>query len=83
MTKVFIPANCGKREFQHLTGCKVWYRDKNKHCVSFKIGNRRGFESWSALQRYLENNFSNVKVWMSWTPINGTVFRVRVYPEEV
>lgn len=82
MTKVFIPANCGKREFQHLTGCKVLYRDKNKHCVSFKIEDTRT-ESWSALRRYFENNFSNVKVWLSWSPIDGMIFRVRVYPEEI
>ena len=83
MAKVFMPTNYSKREFQNLTGCKVLYRDKNKHCVSFKIEDHRPRESWSDLRRYFENNFSNVKVWTSWTPINGTIFRVRVYPDKL
>ena len=86
MAKVFIPANCGKKEFQNLTGCEVWYRDKKKHCVSFKLWNDGRFPNYDELQKFIEDNFSNVKVWRSINPnpnYGKDVFRVRVYPEVV
>ena len=83
MAKVFIPANCGKREFQNLTRCTVWFRDKNKNCVSFKLFNSGRFPNYDEMQKYFENNFSNVKVWRSYNDNDGSVFRVRVYPEKI